>query len=148
MTEDSISVQFGAQTGELESGVDRAMHKLGEVYGEVEHLEEMFKHLGKRMIEVFALREIAEFVEKMSEMGEQALRSAAMLGLTVEQMHELGYAAKLAGNDSDSFQQSMGSLRAEHCRCRKGQRQSSRSIPQPRYQPARTQKQLSRSDPR
>ena len=44
----------------------------------------------------------------MAKLGEQApAASAAMLGMSVEQVQELGYAAKLAGTDSESFNQSM-----------------------------------------
>lgn len=104
---DNVSVEFGAQTESLEAGGDRVKSKLKEIGGEVQHAEELFKYLAERMVEVFALHEIAEFVSKMSELGEEALRASAMLGMTVEQVQELSYAAKLAGTDSESFNQSM-----------------------------------------
>jgi hypothetical protein len=107
MSDDKFDVQFGASTQGIEAGADRTKEKIREVSSEVEKAEELFKYLGERMAEVFALHEITEFVGHMAELGEQALRSAAMLGMTVEQVQELGYAAQLAGTDSESFNQSM-----------------------------------------
>lgn len=107
MSDDQINVQFGASTEGIEAGAARVKGQIREVGGEVEKAEELFKYLAERMAEVFALHEITEFVSHMTELGEQALRSSAMLGMTVEQVQELGYAAKLAGTDSESFNQSM-----------------------------------------
>ncbi len=104
---DDVDIQFGASTDGIEAGADRTKEKIHEVSDEVEHAEELFKYLAERMAEVFALHEIAEFVEHMTELGEQALRSSAMLGMTVEQVQELAYAAQLAGTDAESFTQSM-----------------------------------------
>lgn len=105
--ESEVQVKFGADITGAEAGADRVKGKINELGKEVEHAEEMFKHLAERMVELFALHEIAEFVEKMSELGEQALRASAMLGMTVEQVQQLQYAAKLAGTDSESLNQSM-----------------------------------------
>src|SRR4051794_24473321 len=101
MSDDQVNVQFGASTEGVEAGAARTKEAIREVGGEVEKAEELFKYLAERMAEVFALHEMAEFVSKMSELGEQALRSAAMLGMTVEQVQELAYAAQLAGTDSE-----------------------------------------------
>lgn len=107
MSDSEIDIKFGASTDGIEAGAARTSEKIREVSGEVQKAEELFKYLGERMAEVFALHELTEFVSHMAELGEQALRSSAMLGMTVEQVQELGYAAKLAGTDSESFNQSM-----------------------------------------
>jgi hypothetical protein len=107
MKDDKIDVEFGARTEGVEAGADRVKNQIHEVGGEVQKAEELFKYLGERMAEVFAIHEITEFVSHMTELGEQALRSSAMLGMSIDQVQELGYAAKLAGTDSESFNQSM-----------------------------------------
>src|SRR4051812_39005748 len=94
---DDISVQFGASTAGVASGVGEVKHHISDLSSEVEKAEELFKYLGERMLEVFALHEITEYVSKVTELGEQIERISAMTGLSSESVQTLGFALQRTG---------------------------------------------------
>src|SRR6202521_1235151 len=58
----------------------------------------------------FAVREIAEFAEKMGELGEKTRNTAFILGLSVKEVGELSGVATLAGRDLDTMQRTVERL--------------------------------------
>src|ERR1700674_39522 len=58
----------------------------------------------------FAVREIAEFAEKMGELGEKTRNTAFILGLSVKEVGELSGMATLAGGDLDTMQRTLERL--------------------------------------
>ena len=98
---DDVNISFGADIAGLISGTQQVKESINEVNEQVEKAEELFKYLGERMLEVFALHEIADFVEKTSEIGENIERIGAMTGLSVEKIQTLQYAMKSTGGSAE-----------------------------------------------
>lgn len=101
--DDEVSVKFGANTSEAESGVDKVGSKLKDLNPEIRELAEAFGGLRRTFIEAFAVDKIAEFIERIADLGENAIRSSEMLGIGVEKVQELGFAARMVGGSSEGM---------------------------------------------
>src|SRR5690349_2978949 len=99
---DDVSVQSGAQTAELVSGVTQVKDKLGILSGKGEELTESFREIGDMLIEAFAVKEVAEFTRELSELGEQLERVSQMTGLSTDAVLEFQFAMKAGGGDAES----------------------------------------------
>jgi hypothetical protein len=120
--DEDVQVRFGADVEGLEEGSEKAKEALAELveyikkFGEQaqeasekasEGLNEMREHLGEAKEQFAELAELfgvgisvdwlKEWAERSAELGEQAERAAAMLGVTGEQASELSGMAKLTG---------------------------------------------------
>ena len=107
MADDNISVQFGAETGDLNAGVDEVKGKLGELGDTAPDLSEKFQEMGKTLLEAFAVDKVVEFMGRLAEMGEQIERTTKMTGLSTDQVQDFQYAVKMAGGDADAAGQSL-----------------------------------------
>jgi len=105
--DDEVQVKFGASTGEAEAGVDRVGAKLKDLDAPVREVLESFGELRKTFVEAFAVKEIAEFVEHIAELGEEAIRTSQMLGISVEEVQKLGFAAKMVGGSNETMVSSL-----------------------------------------
>jgi hypothetical protein len=108
---DDVEVKFGANTKEADAGITEVGEKLRDLDNPVREILESFGQLRRTFVEAFAIDEIAEFVAHMSEMGEEAVRNSAMLGMSVEKVQELSFAARMVGGDADGM--SMGLMHLE-----------------------------------
>src|ERR1700733_5145004 len=99
--DNNVEVQFGSNTAGFDSGAENVKETLDDVGKNVEQAEELFKYLGERMAEVFALHEIIDFPERISEIGEKIERMAAMTGLSAESIQTLSFAMERTGGDAE-----------------------------------------------
>jgi hypothetical protein len=107
VADDDVSVRFGANISGAVQGIDDVGHKLKDLDGPVREVIETFGQLRKTFVEAFAVREIAEFVTHIADLGEQAVRNASMLGMSVESVQKLGFAAKMTGGDAEGMATSL-----------------------------------------
>jgi len=96
MAENTQEIRFGATTKELTEAVDGVKRQL-------ESLKEFGEGLGDQLKELFAIREIVEFVKSMGELGEQTERVSLQLGISTEAVGELSGLALLTGTNIDSL---------------------------------------------
>lgn len=101
MSDEEVQVKFGAETQGVAAGAERVKAQLSEVGQAIEQAEHLFRYLGERMIEVFALHEIKDFVAKMSEVGEQIERISSMTGLSTEAVQTIGFALQRTGGNAE-----------------------------------------------
>lgn len=101
----------------LKPPADDATHSVS-IFGQ--SLEE----LAGRVVALEAVREVAdklaEFVKDMSELGEQAINSAAMLGVSVQTYTRFAYAAGEAGVGADSARMALERLERNMADAQKG----------------------------
>lgn len=97
---DDVEVKFGAATGDIEGGIDRVTSHIGQMSQMAEHATELFQYLGERMLEVFALHEITDFIDKLSELGEQIEDTVLVTGLSSDSVQTLSYAYEQAGGSA------------------------------------------------
>lgn len=103
----NVQVEILAKIDQLISGVDKVNDKLGEIGEKSGELGEGLSDLKNKFMEAFAIDQIVEFVEKMAELGEQAVRLSSMLGMPIEKVQELGFAARMVGGEAESMGMSM-----------------------------------------
>ncbi|MGD0188355.1 MAG: hypothetical protein ABSC25_24355 [Roseiarcus sp.] len=120
MADADISVRFGANVGELVNGVNEAKAAIESVTGPVDGLVSSFAGLGEAAAAAFAVKEIADFVQSMGELGEQTERMSKILGITPEQVGELGFAAQMTGTDTGNLAMMMGRFEAGLAGAEKG----------------------------
>lgn len=101
MSDENVTVKFGAQTGEVNSGIN-------EVKTGLESLTPVVKDLAQTFAELFAIHVIQEFVselghayEEIAHLGQVATSAAAQTGLAVEQVQEFGKISQLVGVSGD-----------------------------------------------
>src|SRR6516164_1564101 len=100
MADNEQQIKFGAQTAELTHAIEGVKEQLS-------GLREFAEGLGDQLKELFAIREIVEFVKSMAELGEQTERTALMLGITTEKVGELSGIAALTGSNMDAMTMTM-----------------------------------------
>ena len=120
MSDEQVQVKFGADTQVVLDKMTGIESKLGEMSNKVGTVGESFAELGKMLAEVFAVDKLVEFTARMGELGEQAVRSAAMTGISVEKIQELGFAAKMTGGDAESMTMMVERLERSMAQARDG----------------------------
>src|SRR6516164_4486964 len=96
MADNEQQIKFGAQTAELTHAIEGVKEQLS-------GLREFAEGLGDQLKELFAIREIVEFVKSMGELGEQTERVSLQLGISTEAVGELSGLALLTGTNIDSL---------------------------------------------
>lgn len=94
-----VNISIGATLDELAAGVNAAKDSLGTLQTSVQTLAGYF-----------AMREIGEFVSHMAELGLQAERTAAILGITTVSAQELAGISLLSGGSADQLTSSLSRL--------------------------------------
>lgn len=102
-----INVKITADAQSATQGITQTEEKLKDLAPAAREVLEAFGELRRTFVEAFAVSEIAEFVQHVAELGEQAVRMAAELGMSAQKVQELGFAAKMVGGDSESMSMSM-----------------------------------------
>ena len=97
---EEVQLKFGAQTAELTHAIEGVKEQLEGLKGFAEGMTEQLK-------ELFAIREIVEFIKSMAELGEQTERTALMLGITVESVGQLSGVAALTGGNMEALAMTM-----------------------------------------
>jgi hypothetical protein len=91
-----VNITIGATLDQLVSGVTAAKSALQELTTGA-----------KTLVGAFAIREMDEFVKSMAELGEQAERTASILGISTVAAQELGQIAALSGSSAEALTTSL-----------------------------------------
>ena len=110
MADDEVSVRIGIDNSGVASGVEETKDQLDEVGDKGDDLGEKFTEMGELIAEAFAVEKIIEFIDHLEEVGEQAERTARMLGETVEEVQQFQGEVELSGGSADSAAMSMQRL--------------------------------------
>ncbi|WP_428491688.1 phage tail tape measure protein [Rhodopila sp.] len=95
MAED-VSVKFGASIEGVVAGVNAVKEQLEGLAEFSKGVQDTFTELGEAMIAAFAIEKIDDFLEHITDLGLQVERTAQQIGLSVEQVSLLQYAASLS----------------------------------------------------
>src|ERR1700722_12782391 len=98
---DDVSVRFGADTSELNAGANQASEKVHDFANSVDEARNEIRDFKELLIEAFAIDKIINFIDKMSEVGEQIERSATMTALSADQVQTLGFAMAMTGGNAE-----------------------------------------------
>jgi hypothetical protein len=100
---DDVNVKFGAETADLDSGIAHVKDKIAEVGAAGKEFASSIKEVGEAVVAAFAVEKISQFFEKMAELGTQTERTAAMLGISTEQVGEFSAIALASGGSADGM---------------------------------------------
>jgi hypothetical protein len=92
---DRIDVVFGARVGELVSGVNEVKEKIESISGAASGIISAFSGVGEALAAAFAVERIAEFANKMAELGERTEIAAAAVGISAEEFSKLSVEMQL-----------------------------------------------------
>ncbi len=107
MTEENVSVVFGAQIGNLVSGVHQVKEELAGIADTTLGVMNTFTEFGKLFVEIFAVEQIQSFVEHITDLGVQIERTSQQLGVSTEKVGELNAAAKFSDTSLEGMRNSM-----------------------------------------
>jgi len=111
VADSDVSVRFGANIEGVIAGVNDVKAQIESLAGSAASIRSTFAGVGTAIAELFAIDQIAGYADRMSDLGEQAIRVSSMLGMSVEEVQKLGFAAKMTGGDADGM--AMGLMRLE-----------------------------------
>jgi hypothetical protein len=104
---DDVSVTFGASIEKLIAGIHEATNAIKGFAEPLEGLQSHFAQIGEAIAGAFAVEKISEFFEKMSELGVQTQRTAALLGISASSVSGLDVAAKASGGSLEGMTMSL-----------------------------------------
>jgi hypothetical protein len=107
---ESLIVSLELETAELRKGLDEVKQKLGDVGKATEGLFhfEIFKEIGHLALE--AAEKLGEFALKGAETADQMGKLAQQVGIPVETLSRLNYAASLSKLSTEEFGLALGKL--------------------------------------
>jgi hypothetical protein len=103
MAEEDVQVRFGASIEGLNVGIAQVREMLQGLTEPLRGVRDNLGEVAEAFVAAFAIEKIADFVKEMAELGEQAIRTSEMLGMTVEQVTALQGASKLTGGNADQM---------------------------------------------
>lgn len=89
-------IVFGAQIAQLTNAINQ-------VKAQLQSLHDFAEGLTERLKEMFTVKEILEFINRMGEIAEKTESFAAVLGISTESVGQLSGIAKLTGTDMESL---------------------------------------------
>lgn len=107
MAANDITVRFGAEIAGLVSGVQKVEDEIKGLRVPIDSVVESFRGIGEAIGAAFVIDKIAEFTEKMGELGEHAENMAATIGVLAQTFQALSDTFKLVGGDGDSVARSL-----------------------------------------
>jgi len=103
MADSDVLVEIGAKIDKLLAATEQSNRAIGSIGDSVDSLTGGFKKLGELIGITFTVSGLANFVEKMAELGVRAEQIQSQIGGTGQAISTLKAAAKLAGADFDSL---------------------------------------------
>lgn len=100
MADSEVSVKFGADQSELTSAFSSITSSLEGLTSPITAVTESLGTLAEAFVAAFAVEKIEQFIEKMTELGESALKMSSVLGSSVEDFSS--FANTLAGFGIDA----------------------------------------------
>lgn len=98
---EQVQVEFGASIGGLTAGVQQVASLLEGLVSPIAGLTSAFATLGEALIVALGVEKIAQFAENMADLGERAMHTADMLGITVESLTSLQAGFVVMGMGAD-----------------------------------------------
>ena len=120
MADNELTVKFGAQIDGLLASVDEAKAAIEGFTAPITQLTESFGTMGEALAGAFAAEKLGEFISSMGELGEQTERLSQILGITPEQVGQLGFAAQMTGTETGNLAMVMGRFEASLADAEKG----------------------------
>lgn len=120
MSDEDVSVKFGGDTADAHSAIDGLKDKLEGFSEPIAGLIGSFSELGEAFVAAFAVEKIAEFFEHMAELGTQTERTAAILGITTEQVGEFNAIALASGGSQEQMTHALERLAMSLQRAKEG----------------------------
>src|SRR5580692_8843230 len=105
--DDEVSVRFGAQTDEFNSGVDELKDKLSEVGDAAEPLGGIFEDLAGKLAAAFAVDKIASFVSSSNEAANNLYILSQRTGIAASTFSALNIPLLQSGSSVDDLAASM-----------------------------------------
>ncbi len=99
--DNEVDVKFGAQTDELDAGVNRVKDKVGEVGSSTDLLADKLKELGSVIAASFAVEKLIEFGKATLETAEGIEKLGVITGLTTEKIQTLQFALQMTGSSAE-----------------------------------------------
>lgn len=100
--EEEVGVRITATTDDLTSGAEKAKQGLEGIGESAAELKETLMTVAEAMGAMWAIDKLEEFVQHMAELGEQVEHTAAMTGLSVEQVQDFQYAVEATGGTTQN----------------------------------------------
>ncbi len=107
MADNEIDIVFGAQISGLIAGATQVKEEIEGIRGTVDTFVGALGGVAGALAEAFAVERIAEFAEKMADLGKKTLDAAFVLGQSVQDYTRLSGAMALLGVDADRAQRTM-----------------------------------------
>jgi hypothetical protein len=122
---DDVEVKFGAAIDGLVAGVAQATQHIESLTAPITALTSHFKELAEASLAAIGLE---KFIESMGELGEQTERTAAILGITTEQVGEFNAIAALTGTSSQGMAVALERLQLNLSRAQSGATPAARAL--------------------
>jgi hypothetical protein len=98
-----VQVRFGAQIEGLVAGIESAKASISSITAPINSVVSAFSEMKEVLIAAFAIDQAAEFVDRITEVGEQILRGTQMTGLSAEEFQTLQYAMRVTGGEAGNL---------------------------------------------
>lgn len=103
MSDNDLEIQFGGDASGATASMAQVRNALRGLAEPIQGIRDNLGELAEAFVAAFALEKVASFIEKMGELGLQTERTAAMLGLTSEQVGEFQGVAALTGTSTEAL---------------------------------------------
>lgn len=103
MANDDVEVKFGANVDKVDKGVSHIEKQLASLNNTVKGLGGAFANMGRLVVGAFTINALTEMVVSLGDLGEQAERTAAILGMTTEEVTSLQFATEVMGGSADQM---------------------------------------------
>jgi hypothetical protein len=100
---EDVEVKFGASIAGLTAGINRVKEEIESLRNPIEAFVSSLSGIAEALGAAFVVEKIAEFAEKMSELGEHAVNMGAALNMSAEAFNNLSGAMAIVGGNADSL---------------------------------------------
>ena len=107
MSDDTVQIQFSAQIAGAIAAINEIKEGIAGIADPIAGVIGAFQSLGEAAIGAFAVEQVANYIDRITDLGEQAVRAGELTGLTAEQFQTLGFAMKMTGGNAESVDMMM-----------------------------------------
>jgi len=91
-----VEAIFGADIAGLVEGVSAVKEQIEGLAEFTQGIQQTFSELGEALAAAFAVEQLSEFIEKISDLGAKVETASAQLGMSAEKIQGLDYAARIS----------------------------------------------------
>ena len=110
MSDDDVQVKFGADIDEATDGIKQITEKLEGIAEPISGLLSSFGELAEGIAAAFAIEKVFSFMEGMAGLATQTERTAAILGVSTEEVGRLDAISLATGQSSDGLTRTLERL--------------------------------------